>query len=361
MLFMAKLKAISVVGVLVCLVGTNGLVIFKATAEESKPRPGEQIKDDELEKQQALFEKRKMHISAIRQTLILAECEKAMQQAKQFFEINTARFRAGQVNQWDVSMAELELNNRMLSVATVQQALEDVMQQSEALGNNLPAKNMSLGNDLPFKPLSLNEEKAVLKDASDSGNQKNVQKSLAALQSLKKIIPIAGRSVELTKGLVEAASNRFNRGLADSFEVAKCEEYLSIAKTEFIQYRLDYLLELARLELALGKSVNKYNLFDMAIKDLTDNLSAKGDPAADKETELPKAEQMVKNVNQASNADIEMLKRDVEELRKSFKVNQTSRSEIDSIKKEVEDLRRQLRSSKPQPQPANQPPPKGDF
>ena len=313
MLFMAKLKAISVVGVLVCLVGTSGLGIFKATAEESKPPTTGQIKDDELEKQQALFEKRKAHIGAIRQTLILAECEKAVQKAKAFFELATLRYGAGQVTQFDVTMAELKLNKRMISVATTQQALEDAIQQSEALGNNPPLKNMSLENDSLFKPLSLNEEKAVLKDASDSGVQKNVQKSLAALQLLKKIIPIAGKSLELTKNLVEATGKRFDRGMADSFEVANCEKELFEAKTEFIKYRLDYLLELARLELALGKSAQKYNFFDIALKELTDNLSTKGGPDAGKETELQlqKVEQALKKVNQASptsNADIEMLK-----------------------------------------------------
>jgi outer membrane protein TolC len=66
--------------------------------------------------------------------------------------------------------------------------------------------------------------------------------------------------VEQAKLTVEATRIQFERGLKDSLAVVQVEDQLLSAKSDFISGRLNYIVDLARLEVVIGKATGRVDL-----------------------------------------------------------------------------------------------------
>lgn len=111
----------------------------------------------------------------------------------------------------------------------------------------------------------------------------DVRDALRTLREIEKSTLIQGKKVEQAKRSVEAAQISFERGLKDSFDVITAQNNLLKAKTDFINSRLDYVVQLALLEKVVGKATGRVDLNaglpgGMVDTSLPDSLKAKPQP-----------------------------------------------------------------------------------
>lgn len=90
--------------------------------------------------------------------------------------------------------------------------------------------------------------------------QADVRNTLRTLRTFEKGSLIGGQQVEQAKLAEKAAKVSFDRGLKDSFNVIQAEQALLAAKRNFVNTTLDYTVQLAQLELSVGKPTGRVNL-----------------------------------------------------------------------------------------------------
>ena len=100
--------------------------------------------------------------------------------------------------------------------------------------------------------------------------QVDVRNILRVLRVAEKSTLIGGRQVEQAKRAADAARMMFERGLQDSFAVITDENAYLVAKTNFISVKLDYVIDLAQLELVVGKPTGRINLAGESVGGLID-------------------------------------------------------------------------------------------
>ena len=120
--------------------------------------------------------------------------------------------------------------------------------------------------------------------------QADVRDIMRGLRQLEKGLLIEGQRVEQAKRSVEAAQISFDRGLKDSFDVIRAEDDLLRAKTQFINRKLDYVVQLAQLETTVGKPTGRVDLAGQSVGGLIDarlpeEFRTRGLPAAQPEAE----------------------------------------------------------------------------
>jgi outer membrane protein TolC len=120
--------------------------------------------------------------------------------------------------------------------------------------------------------------------------QADVRDIMRALRQLEKGLLIEGQRVEQAKRSVEAAQISFDRGLKDSFDVIRAEDDLLRAKTQFINRKLDYVVQLAQLETTVGKPTGRVDLEGQSVGGLIDarlpeEFRTRGLPAAQPDPE----------------------------------------------------------------------------
>jgi outer membrane protein TolC len=100
--------------------------------------------------------------------------------------------------------------------------------------------------------------------------QFEVRDIIRSLREAETSLLIEGQRVEQAKKSVEAAQISFDRGLKDSFDVIRAEDDLLRAKTAFINRKLDYVVQLARLETVVGKPTGRVDLSGQSVGGLID-------------------------------------------------------------------------------------------
>jgi hypothetical protein len=106
---------------------------------------------------------------------------------------------------------------------------------------------------------------------------------------------IEALAAEQAKRAAEAAQISFERGLQSSFDVINAQNNLLAAKRNFINSRLDYLVDLAQLELVVGKPTGRVNMEGCTVGGLIDahipdELREKGMPQRAPDAEPSPAE-----------------------------------------------------------------------
>jgi outer membrane protein TolC len=118
--------------------------------------------------------------------------------------------------------------------------------------------------------LSLHQTEIELKQARTTV-QADVRDIMRILREDETAMLIEAERVEQAKRSVEAAQSRFERGLNDSFEVIQAEDRLLSSKNEFIARNLVYVVELARLEVVVGKPTGRVDLSGNSVGGLIDS------------------------------------------------------------------------------------------
>jgi outer membrane protein TolC len=117
--------------------------------------------------------------------------------------------------------------------------------------------------------LALEKSEIDLKLAR-TGVQADVRNIMRLLRENEKGMLIEGQRVEQAKRSVAAAQISFDRGLKDSFSVIQAEDALLAAKRDFISRKLDYVVELAQLELIVGKPTGRVDMAGQSVGGLID-------------------------------------------------------------------------------------------
>ena len=98
-----------------------------------------------------------------------------------------------------------------------------------------------------------------------------VRDVLRTLREAEKTILIEALAVEQAKRTVEATRISFERGLKSSFEVVRVEDDLLSAKNIFISRRLEYVVDIANLDLTVGKPTGRVDLGGQTLGGLIDS------------------------------------------------------------------------------------------
>jgi outer membrane protein TolC len=114
--------------------------------------------------------------------------------------------------------------------------------------------------------------------------QFDVRDVLRRLHENEKSILIQAQVVENSKRAREAAQISFERGLKDSFDVIKAEDDLLAAKTLFVQDTLAYVVQVAAVELAIGKPTGRVDVTGQSpggevLSKVSEELQKRGLPA----------------------------------------------------------------------------------
>lgn len=130
--------------------------------------------------------------------------------------------------------------------------------------------------------------------------QSEVRGIMRSLRELEKALMVEGRRVEAAKRSVEAAQISFDRGLKDSFDVIRAEDDMLRAKTAFITRKLAYSVNLAQLEIVVGKPTGRVDLSGQSVGGLIDiripdEIKARGMPKLAPEPESRPEEDPLNN------------------------------------------------------------------
>jgi outer membrane protein TolC len=101
--------------------------------------------------------------------------------------------------------------------------------------------------------------------------QADVRDIMRALRQNEKGMLIGGQLVEQAKRTAIATQVSFDRGLKDSFNVIQAEDALLAAKRDFINRKLDYVVQLAQLELTVGKPTGRVDLAGQSVGGMVDS------------------------------------------------------------------------------------------
>jgi outer membrane protein TolC len=99
----------------------------------------------------------------------------------------------------------------------------------------------------------------------------DVRDILRLLVENEKSLLIEGQRVENAKRTVDAAQSRFDRGLNDSFDVIRAQDDLQRAKQNFVTRKLQYVVNLADLEVRVGKPTGRVDLAGQSAGGLIDS------------------------------------------------------------------------------------------
>ena len=100
--------------------------------------------------------------------------------------------------------------------------------------------------------------------------QLDVRNIMRVLRVAEKSMLIEGRLVEQAKRAVDAARISFDRGLKDSFDVIIVENAYLQAKSDFINFKLSYVVDLAQLQVVVGKPTGRIDLGGQTVGGLID-------------------------------------------------------------------------------------------
>jgi len=252
-----------------------------------------------------LFEKRKCLLEITKEALLADDYRKDLRRARSFQDLTKARYMAGQVTSVESMNAEEMLLNCELSLLNAALRRDDARQKlrecfpaegtaeigsgpsMDMIEYKAPAgrekhircddgagtitlETMKEGQvvsaTLLFQPVKFDE--GALLDKAPKETQSQVERAVRHLRFLERALPLAAKRWGNGGLLVAASKLSFERGLRDSSSVAQAEEELSKAKTQFLDQRFDYVIQIAQLELALGTSLGQEKFYDTAIKDL---------------------------------------------------------------------------------------------
>jgi outer membrane protein TolC len=99
----------------------------------------------------------------------------------------------------------------------------------------------------------------------------DIRDILRLLVENEKSLLIEGQRVENAKRTVDAAQSRFDRGLNDSFDVIRAQDDLQRAKQSFVTRKLQYVVNLADLEVRVGKPSGRVDLAGQSIGGMIDS------------------------------------------------------------------------------------------
>jgi len=131
--------------------------------------------------------------------------------------------------------------------------------------------------------LALEKAEITLKLAR-TAVEADVRNTLRTLVTGEKGLLIGGQQVEQAKLAENAAIVSFDRGLKDSFQVIQAQQALLAAKRNFVNSTLNYTVQLAQLELSVGKSTGRVNLKGDSVGGLVESKL----PESLRNRELPK-------------------------------------------------------------------------
>jgi len=101
--------------------------------------------------------------------------------------------------------------------------------------------------------------------------QSDVRVTMRTLRQDEKGLLIGGQQVEQAKLAVAAVKVSFEHGLKDSFAVIQAEDALLAAKRDFVNRKLDYVVQLAQLELVVGKPTGRVEMSGQSVGGLVDS------------------------------------------------------------------------------------------
>ena len=320
MIFWSNLKVAVLVGA-VALLGTGaGVVSSRIGSTQAGPpsQAASPAKDAGVTPQQLAYQRRKARVEAIRSILLAKACRDAVPRAETNLQLLTKMEGAGMVTKIDVYDAEVRLSNRRVASVIADRQREKALREVKRLGGDpvdpfadlvvdfadaggATAAETQVRSDRAsgvvavfamkdeqpagklrtlFEPVSF-DEKAVLEEAGEDSARDEIRDAAAELNVLKEILLNAGERVAQARRKLETSRIMWKRGLCDIAAIFHAQEEVHKAQTEFINDRLDYVAQVAAMDLAMGAASAKHNLFDAAIKSLKDGLSEpKGAPAA---------------------------------------------------------------------------------
>ena len=130
---------------------------------------------------------------------------------------------------------------------------------SYGLNATFPWGNIKNRAEFERQLLELERTEIELKQARTTV-QTDVRNIMRNLRVEEQSLLIEALAAEQAKRAAEAAHISFERGLQSSFDVIVAQNNLLLAKRNFINSRLDYLVALAQLELVVGKPTGRINL-----------------------------------------------------------------------------------------------------